>query len=133
MSAEPAAYLDSSAFVKLFSLEAESSALKAYLTSWSRSVSSALLRVEGLRTATKLGPEALVSARFRLSFVTLMPIDDAVLQDAATIGPRELRSLDAIHLATAQQLGSDLGVVVTYDARLAGAARQLGLPVSAPA
>lgn len=43
-----------------------------------------------------------------------------------------LRTLDAIHLATALRLGSDLDAVVTYDNRLAEAARTLGLPVAAP-
>jgi uncharacterized protein len=133
MSAEPVAYLDSSAFVKLVSTEAESQALDAYLRTWPRSVSSALLRVEGLRTARKGGAQALTSARAWLGTMSLLPIDNVVLEEAATIGAQLLRSLDAIHLATAQQLGSDLGVIVTYDRRLAQAAAELGLPVAAPA
>ena len=63
----------------------------------------------------------------------LMPITDIVLNDAALIGPEVLRSLDAIHLASAQQLGSDLGVVITYDRRMAEAARLMGYEVAAPA
>jgi len=63
----------------------------------------------------------------------LVAINDAVLKEAATIGPQLLRSLDAIHLATARQLGTDLGVVVTYDQRLTRAALELGLPVAASA
>ena len=133
MSAEPVAYLDSSAFAKLFTEETESGALLTYLSSWNRWVSSALLRVEGLRTARKIGPQALVRARERLVGVSLLPVDDVVLNAASNIGPQVLRSLDAIHLATAQQLGTDLGVVVTYDRRLAEAAAELGLPVAAPA
>jgi uncharacterized protein len=133
MSAEPAAYLDSSAFVKLVSDEAESQALDVYLRTWPRSVSSTLLRVEGLRAARRGGTQALVSAREWLSTMSLLPMDDTVLEEAAIIGPLLLRSLDAIHLATAQQLGSDLGVIVTYDRRLAQAASELGLPVAAPA
>jgi predicted nucleic acid-binding protein len=46
--------------------------------------------------------------------------------------PIELRSLDTIHLATAQQLGADLARIVTYDDRMAGAANQLGMTVARP-
>ena len=133
MSAEPAAYLDSSAFVKLFTSEAESRALDRYLASWPRTISSSLLHVEGLRIARKIGPQALVSARDWLGGMSLVPMDQAVLEEAASIGPRVLRSLDAIHLATARQLGTDLGVIVTYDRRLAEAAIELGMPVASPA
>ncbi|HVA26465.1 MAG TPA: type II toxin-antitoxin system VapC family toxin [Chloroflexota bacterium] len=133
MSAEAAAYLDSSAFVKLVAPEAESAALRDYLQTWPRSVSSALLRVEGLRAARKAGAAAFAAARLRLHGMGLMPIDDVVLNEAAAVGPHMLRSLDAIHLATAQQLGDDLGVLVTYDRRLAQAATELGLPVASPA
>jgi predicted nucleic acid-binding protein len=54
------------------------------------------------------------------------------LLDAAGSLPSRLRSLDAIHLAAAQSLGSDLGAVVTYDQRMAQAATELGMPVEAP-
>ena len=133
MSAEPAAYVDSSAFVKLCAREAETEALDRYLAGWPRSTSSALLRVEGLRAAAKSGPNAVAMARIRLRTMNLMPIDDVVLEEAAAIGPRILRSLDAVHLASARQLGLELGVLVTYDRRLALAASELGLPVASPA
>ncbi|HEX6513286.1 MAG TPA: type II toxin-antitoxin system VapC family toxin [Chloroflexota bacterium] len=132
MSAEPAAYLDSSAFVKLFSEERESQALKTYLETWASSASSALLRVEGLRAANKLGSDAVIAARDRIDRMILIPIDDAILEEAAFMGSQVPRSLDAIHLATARQLGSDLGVIVTYDQRLAQAARSIGLVVESP-
>ncbi|MFI5267811.1 MAG: type II toxin-antitoxin system VapC family toxin [Chloroflexota bacterium] len=132
MSADKA-YVDSSAFLKLIGPEAESEAMKVYLLEWPQSVSSGLLRVEVLRTAAKWGPETVAAAREHLESVELIAIDHLVLEQAATIGPRILRSLDAIHLATAQQLGTDLGVIVTYDRRLAQAAVELGLPVAAPA
>ncbi len=75
----------------------------------------------------------MAAAREQLEGVELIAIDNLVLERAATISPGVLRSLDAIHLATAQQLGTDLGVLVTYDHRLAQAAAELGLPVAAPA
>ena len=59
--------------------------------------------------------------------------DDAVLDEAASIGPAELRSLDALHLATALSIRDEIGVFVTYDERLGAAAASRGLPVSQPA
>jgi predicted nucleic acid-binding protein len=132
MSADRA-YLDSSAFVKLASEEAESEALRGYLRDWRLLVSSALLQVESLRALRRLGEDTMTAARQRIEGVELIAIDRDILVDAASIGPEALRSLDAIHLATALQLGSDLGVLVTYDRRLAQAATQLGMSVSAPA
>ncbi|HLY67958.1 MAG TPA: PIN domain-containing protein [Chloroflexota bacterium] len=77
--------------------------------------------------------QAMAAAQLRRRSMILVAINDAVLKEAATIGPQLLRSLDAIHLATARQLGTDLGVVVTYDQRLTRAALELGLPVAASA
>jgi len=60
-------------------------------------------------------------------------VNDRVLNAAGALLPEEMRSLDAIHLATAQQLGADLARIVTYDERMATAAKELGFAVSAPA
>ena len=62
-----------------------------------------------------------------------MRVDDAVLDGAAAIDPAELRSLDAVHLATALGIGERLDGVVTYDARLREAADLAGLTVLMPA
>lgn len=62
----------------------------------------------------------------------LVRVDDRVLNAAAALVPIELRSLDAIHVATAERLGGDLGVIVTYDERMADAARQRGLRTASP-
>jgi predicted nucleic acid-binding protein len=62
----------------------------------------------------------------------LARVNDRVLTTAGTLLPADLRSLDAIHLATAQQLGADLGRIVTYDERMSIAARALGFAVSSP-
>ena len=61
-----------------------------------------------------------------------MQIDDELLEAAATLDPRVLRSLDAIHLAAAQLFGDELTAIVTYDRRMAAAARLVDLPVAAP-
>lgn len=64
--------------------------------------------------------------------LALLPLDDAVVDLAASLKPTGLRSLDALHLATALSVGADLGVLLTYDERLAEAAEAEGLPVAAP-
>jgi predicted nucleic acid-binding protein len=125
------AYLDTSAFVKLIRSEPESSALRGELSE-SELVSSALLLVEGRRAAARYGELAASRARIALTAITLIPIDEAVLEAAAELEPPELRSLDAVHLATARSLGDELDGLYCYDDRLASAALALGLPVSQP-
>jgi predicted nucleic acid-binding protein len=132
MSASRATYLDSSAIVKLAVREPESSALHAHLRRRRPLVSSGLARTEVLRALLPLGPTAIARGHDVLGRIDLIRINDQVLNTAAEMLPPELRSLDAIHLATAQQLGTDLRHVVTYDDRLAQAARALGLKVANP-
>ena len=67
-----------------------------------------------------------------MNAMALLPVDDAILEAAAGLEPRELRTLDALHLATALSLGDDLGVMLVYDVRLAAAAQRAGLNVVAP-
>lgn len=126
------AYVDTSAFVKTVLQEPESAALAHYSRGWGRFASSALLRVELLRTVRRFGPERLALARARLAAVSVIAMDDAILEAAGLLDPPTMRSLDAIHLASAQVLGSDLGVFITYDQRLASAASSLGFAVASP-
>jgi predicted nucleic acid-binding protein len=79
-----------------------------------------------------LGPDAVRRGHEVLARVDLVRINDRVPDAAGTLLPVALRSLDAIHLATAQQLGADLARIVTYDDRMAAAAKQLGLTVTQP-
>jgi len=72
-------------------------------------------------------------ARRQLANIDLIRVDDDLLARATDIEPPTVRSLDAIHLAAALSLGSDLAAIVTYDARMSTAAQALGLPVIAPA
>ena len=127
-----ALYLDSSGLVKLVLPERGSAELEEYLRDWPRQVSSALARVEVLRAARTRGPEVVAEARVLLDDLDLIAIDRALLDAAAELDPLSLRSLDAIHLATALRLGRDLARLVTYDDRMAAAARALGLTVDAP-
>jgi predicted nucleic acid-binding protein len=132
MSAD-AAYLDSSALVRLVVREAESQALERHLRERPCRVSCGLARVEVIRAVREHGSAATGRATRLLERVSLLRLDDALLDAAAALGGAQLRSLDAIHLAAAQALGDDLAEVVTYDRRLAAAAGGLDLAVAAPA
>ncbi|HEY5855876.1 MAG TPA: type II toxin-antitoxin system VapC family toxin [Aldersonia sp.] len=124
-------YLDSSAIVKLAVQESESDALRRYLRR-RRLVSSALARTEVMRAMLPIGQDAIVRGRRVLGGLDLVRVSNRTLTAAGTLLPVELRSLDAIHLATAEQLGDDVGVIVTYDARMATAAELLDYHVAAP-
>ena len=128
-----ATYLDSSALVKLAVEEAESNALRQYLRRRRPLVSSALARTEVLRALLPEGDEAIARGRAVLGGVELIRISNRVLNVAAVLAPAEVRSLDAIHLATARQLETDLGRVVTYDERMLDAAKCLGMKTATPA
>ena len=95
-------------------------------------MSSSLLRAEALRAVRHLGPDALAIAREGLRRVDLIAIDDRILDAAGMLEPRLLRTLDAIHLATALTLGDDLDTIVTYDDRMIEGAALLGLAAVAP-
>ncbi len=127
-------YLDSSALVKLVLPEAETDALLALLAEWEEHVSSALAAVEVPRAAIRASESKFVHRRARrvVEDVHLVTIDDEVSEIAAGLGPPTLRSLDAIHLASALVLRPDLGALVSYDARLNEAAKQTGIVVLAP-
>ena len=128
-----AVYLDSSAIVKLAVREAESDALRRHLRRRRPYVSSALARTEVLRALLPGGEHSLASGRRVLSHVELIRVNDRVLELAGLLLPYALRSLDAIHLATAARLADDLSEIVTYDDRMAAAALELGYRVVAPA
>jgi predicted nucleic acid-binding protein len=95
-------------------------------------VSSALLGVEAIRACGRYKGSYASEARAFLEGVALLPLDDAVLDEAASIDPAELRSLDALHLATALSIRDEIGAFITYDERLASTATAHGLPVSQP-
>ena len=132
MSAD-STYLDASAFVKLTRTETETGALVRHLSTGRRRVSSVLLRTEALRAAARSSADTIRQTRELLRGVTLMPLDDELTEKAGLLQPAGLRSLDAVHLATALRVGTDLREIVTYDARMAAAAASLGLTVVAPA
>lgn len=125
-------YLDSSAIVKLVVEEAESTALRQYLRRRPELVSSALARTEVLRALLTSGDAAVARGRAVLERIELIRVSDRVLETAGLLAPSDVRSLDAIHLATAAQLGADLGRLVTYDDRMLQAAKLLQIKSVAP-
>jgi uncharacterized protein len=132
MNAERATYLDSSAIVKLAVAEKESSALQRYLRRRAPVVVSALARAEVARALLPLGPAAVQRGHEVLSRVELIRVSDRILLDAGTLLPAQLRSLDAIHIATMRQLGGSLRRVISYDSRMAEAAAAMGMTTVAP-
>ena len=126
------AYLDTSAFVKLCWPEAESEALHAYLRQWPLRVSAGLLWTEALRAAQRQPAARVQQAQQLLQRLPMVEVDRALFRQAGLLGPSDMRSLDAVHIAAAMSLGPDLGVVVTYDGRMLAAAGLFGLPVACP-
>ncbi len=127
-------YLDSSALLKLVRREDETAALGDWLDLRPDQpvVTSELGRVEVLRAARRIGGQALAEARAVVADLDLVPLDRAAQDVACDIGDPPLRSLDALHLASALLLGKELTALIAYDRRLAGAARAVGLFVATP-
>ena len=128
-------YLDSAAVVKLVHAEPESEALRDWLTERADTgwVSSVLLEVESFRALARHSPGAIARLHPVLDLVELVELDSGIRILAQTIAPATVRSLDAIHLATALHIRGQLTSFVTYDKRLADAAAAAGLTVDAPA
>lgn len=125
-------YLDSSALVKLVVEEPETEALGRTLEAWPELATSRLARVEVPRALAAKGGAAVEAGREVIDALLLVPLDDVVLDLAAALGPPVLRSLDAVHLASAISLGDDLGVLITYEERMLAAAGPVGVVVLAP-
>jgi predicted nucleic acid-binding protein len=128
-----AVYLDTSALVKLVVAERETPELVGWLrTSEVDGVASDLVRTELSRAVRRAEPSRVVAAREVLAAVGLIAVTPSVLDAAGRLEPPRLRTLDAIHLASALELGDDLEAMVTYDERLAEAAVAHGVAVLAP-
>lgn len=127
-------YLDSSALMKLVRHEEETVSLRGWLGLRQDQpvVTSELGRVEVLRAARRVGAPVLAEARVVVADLDLVPLDRAVQDVACELGGSSLRTLDALHLASALLLGDVLTEFVAYDTRLAAAARAASLVVAAP-
>ena len=129
LSSTQVVYLDTSAAVKLISDERESDGLRSYLDAGPTIVSSDLLETELRRIGVRNQiDQVLITAV--LDGVTLTPLSREQFRDAGFYPQPGLRSLDALHLAGA--LSIDASGILTYDIRLAEAARAHGLDVIAP-
>lgn len=127
-------YLDTSATLKLVLPEPETAALEEWIAQRAGipRVSSRLLRIEMLRAVTRQAPHRTSRAHVILSAIALLSMDDAA-PTAEVLGDPLLRSLDAIHLATAYGIRTDLTAFICYDKRLSESAKAAGLPVACPA
>lgn len=127
-------YFDSSALLKLVFEEHESAALAAWFADQQGrpTCSSQLAKVEVLRAARRIEPAAVPAARQLVVQLDLIPITTVLIEDAAEVGSAPLRTLNAIHLASAISLGSALTAFVVYDPRLAAAAKDAKLPIVRP-
>lgn len=127
-----ALYLDSSAIVKTIVEEPESRALRRFLRRRATHVASALARVEVARAIGRVESSALPRARDALEKLVIVELATPLLETAGRLAPLSLRSLDAIHVASALTIASQLEAFVTYDMRLADAAAAAGLRVVSP-
>jgi predicted nucleic acid-binding protein len=127
-------YLDASALVKIVIAEPESGALLTFLRSRPDRLSSALSLTEVARALrrARFGGAVRRRAQRLLARLALVDVDRRILTAAAALEPSALRTLDAIHLATALAVREDLAGIVTYDRRLAAAAERVDLEVVAP-
>jgi predicted nucleic acid-binding protein len=127
-------YLDTSALVKLVVAEAESQSLKHFLGEHADDsvFSAALARTELIRAVAPNGAQAITHARGLLNGLDTVTLTRQLLDDAGTLLPLRLRSLDAIHLAAAQRAGDSLRAVITYDSRMLAAASDLGITTASP-
>ena len=126
------AYLDASSLVKLVLLEPESPAMLRWFTEARRVATSRIGVIETIRASNQPDHDA-VHRKHVLEDVEIIELDLVIASAASRISPSGVRTLDAIHIATALALMPDLDAFVTYDDRQAEAARLLGLPVVRPA
>jgi uncharacterized protein len=127
-------YADTSAVIKLLVEETDSKAFADFYDAHADAewASSALLRIEITRAVARAAPALLPDARDLLLAFSSIAIDDDIVDGAMNEPDRRLRSLDAIHLATARILGPELAALVTYDDRLSRAAADAGLVTMSP-
>lgn len=126
------AYVDSSALVKLVLAEAGSEAMLRWYVESERVATSRIGIVETNRAARRREHDP-SHLEVVVASIEIIEVDAAIAQRAALMGPPGLRTLDAIHVASALALSSEMDAFVTYDQRLVDVARAIGLPVVSPA
>ncbi len=126
------AYLDASAIVKTVVEEPESTALRRFLGGFEVHVSAESARAEVVRAVRRADPKAVPRAFQALEHLVLIALSETLLDSASLLDPPDLRTLDAIHLAAARTVASQLGALVTYDERMIAAGIALRFPVETP-
>lgn len=130
-------YADSSALVKLAVLEAETDALREELIQWRDVATSVLTEVELARAVARVRSEGRdaadeIAVWAITAAATEIELTPEIRRAAAELQPSGLKTLDAIHVASALSLGSDLAAVLTYDRQMQASARSVGVEVVAP-
>jgi uncharacterized protein len=123
-------YVDTSALAKLVIPEAESAAMHEFAAV--PLVTSAIAGTELRRTVRRRAPHLLVNAEHVLSRVAQITVDAEMLRAASGLDPLSLRTLDAIHLASALRVREEITTFVAYDKRLLDAAHLAGIPTASP-
>lgn len=126
-------YLDTSAAIKLLFNEPESQAMRRWVgEAEGRVASSDLLHAELMRATARIDMDKLEDAQAIIRDLYMMRLSSGVYRRAGNLAPTEMRTLDALHLAAAMELGGDLEGIVTYDVRMAKGAESLGIEVVGP-
>jgi predicted nucleic acid-binding protein len=127
-------YLDSSALLKLLFEETESAELALWISEQTGTpmVTSELAKVEVVRAARRLDADVVPAARVLMSQLDLIPLNSGLIGQAADVGEPPLRTLDAIHLASALSIQADVTAFVAYDLRLVAAAEAAGIESTRP-
>lgn len=126
-------YVDASAIMKLIVEEPESASLAQWMKNESASlITSIVSTIEVTRVCRRMAPNAMTDSVRMLAEFDIVPVTAVVVDLAASVQPAELRTLDAIHLATALSVRDELTAFVTYDKRLGKAAHAEKLRVAAP-
>ena len=112
--------------------EPESVALRDRLMQDADQIASAIVEVEVVRAIRRAAPELAALAQDVVSQIAVVEPTEAIRERAALLEPATLRSLDALHLATALEIGDELDGLVTYDGRMSAVAETFGLAVLAP-
>ena len=126
-------YFDTSALAKLVLIEDESAALRAWISArpGTPRLTNSIGVVELQRLAARISQPAVTAAGQLLTRIDQLELTPLALARAATLPPPEVRTLDALHIASAAELG-DLEAIVSYDHRMIKASRGYGLPVESP-
>jgi uncharacterized protein len=132
-------YVDTSALLKLLVREAESEAVETELLQWSKLATSVVTEVElprAIARAREERPDAVIDGSVVLQGIlasaAIVPLDADIVKRAREVSPVHVGALDAIHIASARSLGSDLAAVATYDHRMQDALAKIKVEVLAP-